>query len=136
MRKLLVFIYSIKKTYANCPVQFNVNMCNLVLNNGVNVRITYYLGTFLKLLLLWKSSNYYTFLCVCARASLRVLGCGCAGVCLCACSLSSPAFKRSPYCLRPVRLHHIFRHHINGTIFGRMLLIIRCVFSFSPKLLF
>jgi hypothetical protein len=38
-----------------------------------------------------------------------------------------------PYChLRPLWLHHIFRHyHINGTIFGKKLLNIKCVFWFS-----
>jgi hypothetical protein len=41
------------------------------------------------------------------------------------------------YChLWPVRLYHIFPHYlINGTIFGKKLLNIKCVFWFSVQLL-
>ena len=69
-------------------------------------------------------------LCVCVRAC--VCGCGCAGagVCLRTCSLAKPAGNAPPYChLRPLWLHHIFQHYlINGTIFGKKSLNIKCVF--------
>jgi hypothetical protein len=49
------------------------------------------------------------------------------------CSLSYPAYNaHAPYCLRPPWLHHIFPHYlINGKIFGKKLLYIKCVFWFS-----
>jgi hypothetical protein len=42
------------------------------------------------------------------------------------------------YChLRPLWLHHIFRHYlINGTILGKKLLNIKCVFWFSLQIVF
>ena len=69
---------------------------------------------------------------VCARA------CTGAGVCLCVCSLTYPAcHSQAPYCLRPLWMHHIFRHSlINGTIFGRTLLNMKYVFWFSLQRLF
>ena len=43
----------------------------------------------------------------------------------------------APYCLRPLWLHHIFRHYlINDTTFGKKLLNIKCVFSISVEFLF
>ena len=50
-------------------------------------------------------------------------------VCVHRCSLTYPARKAPPYChLRPLWLHHIFRHYlINGTIFGKRLLNTKCV---------
>jgi hypothetical protein len=69
-----------------------------------------------------------------------VCDCECtgAGVCLRACSLTNPACNVPPYRhLRPLWLHHIFRHHLtHGTSFGIKLLNIKCVFSFSLQLLF
>ena len=97
-----------------------------------------------------ESNKYYIFLCVRARARLgaRVSACLCvcavcmwgrgccvykgAGVCLCACSPTYPACNvRLPW------LHRIFRHYlINGTIFGKKSLNIKCVFWFSLHHLF
>ena len=47
----------------------------------------------------------------------------------CVC-LRNPVCTTLPYChLRPLWLHHVFRHYlINGTIFGKKLLNIKCVF--------
>jgi hypothetical protein len=43
----------------------------------------------------------------------------------------------APYCLRLLWLHHIFRLYlINGLIFGKMLMDIKCVFWFSLQILF
>ena len=44
-----------------------------------------------------------------------------AGVCLRACKLTKPTYNAPPYYhLRPLWLHHIFRHYlIKGTIFGK-----------------
>ena len=82
--------------------------------------------------------------CVCVRARaqdrewalacVRVQG---VGVCFRACRLTNPGCNAPPYShLRPLWLHHIFRHYsINGTIFGKKLLNIKCVFSFSQQLL-
>ena len=55
-----------------------------------------------------------------------------------ACSLNYPAYNAPPYChLWPLWLHHNFRHYlINGTIFGKKLLNIKCVFWVSLQLLF
>jgi hypothetical protein len=49
------------------------------------------------------------------------------------CSLTYPACKaHAPYYMWPLWLHHIFRHYlINGAIFGKKLLNIKCVFIFS-----
>ena len=77
-------------------------------------------------------------MCVCKRACVRGGGCMCAGVCFRACSLTNPARNASPYChLLPRWLHHVFRHYlINGKIFGKTLLNIKCAFWFSLQLLF
>jgi hypothetical protein len=86
----------------------------------------------------------YLCVCVCARAQVRKScvhvegwagGCWCksAGVCLRACSLPNPACNPPPYChLQFLWLHHIFRHYlINGTIFQKTLLKIKCALIFS-----
>ena len=55
------------------------------------------------------------------------------------CILTYPAFNvDAPYChLRPDQLYNIFPHYlINGTIFGKKLFNIKCVFWFSLKRLF
>ena len=60
---------------------------------------------------------------VSAWVYVRASGCGCtgAGEWMRACSLTYPASNAlASYCLRPLRLYHIFRHYlINGTIWGR-----------------
>ena len=73
--------------------------------------------------------------CVCARAWE---GCGCTSACLRACGLNYLACNAPPYChLRPLWLHHICPpYFINGTIFGKKLRNIKCVFWFSLRLLF
>jgi hypothetical protein len=59
-------------------------------------------------------------------------------VCLGACSLTHSARnRRVSFSLRPLWLHHIFRHYlINDTIFGKKLLDVNCVFRFSLQLLY
>jgi hypothetical protein len=57
---------------------------------------------------------------------------------MCVCSLSYPACKgHAPYChLWPVRIYCILPNYlINGTIFGKLLLNIKCVFWFSLQIL-
>ena len=73
-----------------------------------------------------------------ARVCARVCGCTRAGVCFCACSITYPASNAPPYYhLQSFWLHCIYqRYLINGTIFGRNLLNIKCVFLFSLQLLF
>jgi hypothetical protein len=58
--------------------------------------------------------------------------------CACACGLTNPACNAPPYChLRPLWPHHFFQHHLmQGTIFGKTLLNIKCVFWLSLQLLF
>ena len=55
-----------------------------------------------------------------------------------ACSLNYPACNaHAPYFMRPLWLHHIFRHYlINGTIFEKKMLNTKCVFWFSLQLSF
>jgi hypothetical protein len=77
--------------------------------------------------------------CVCGGGGWRgVTGCTGAGVRMRACSLTYPARNAPPnYYLQPLWYRHIFRHClINGTLFGKKLLSIRCVFWFSLQLLF
>ena len=53
---------------------------------------------------------------------------------VCVCSVRYPAWiARAPYChLWPAQLYNIFPHYlINGAVFGKRLLIIKCVFWFS-----
>ena len=75
-----------------------------------------------------------------AIACVRACGCGFTGtdVCLRARGLTNTTCSAPPYRdLRPLWLHHIFLHYlINGAIFGRTLLDIKCVFRFSLQLLF
>ena len=99
-------------------------------------------GAFTKPLLQWKILSD-TYLCVCVYALARVRECvrGCAwvgrctgaGVCLRACSVTYPVcHAQAPYCLRPLWIHHIFRHYlINGMIFGKMSLNIKFQFLYS-----
>ena len=79
-------------------------------------------------------------MCAWASACASVCGCRCmgAGVCLRACSLNNPKYNAPSYCnLQPLWLHHISRHHlINGKIFGKQLLKLKCVFWFSLQLLY
>ena len=71
---------------------------------------------------------------------MRSCGYGCTGVgvCLCACSLTYPVcHAQAPCFLRPLSLRLNFRHYlINGTIYGKNLLFIKCVFWFFLQLLF
>jgi hypothetical protein len=55
-----------------------------------------------------------------------------------ACRLTNLACNAPPYChLRPLWLRNFFRPYlINGTIFGKKLLNIKCVFWFQQQLLF
>jgi hypothetical protein len=66
---------------------------------------------------------------------VRVCGCESmgAGVYLRPCNLNYPACNaHAPYCLWPLEIHHICWHYlINGTIFGKKILNIKCVFWFS-----
>ena len=71
--------------------------------------------------------------CVCARARAREHACvrvQASGLCLHVCSLTYPECNaHAPYFLRSLWLHCIFRHYIiNGTIFGKKLLKMKCVF--------
>ena len=79
----------------------------------------------------------------CVRPSVCRCGCGCrsrsrAGACTFACValLIQHATRRHSH-LRPLWLHHNFRHYlINGTIFGKKLLNIKCAFWFYLQRLF
>ena len=75
------------------------------------------------------------YLCARARACVS----GRVGMCVRVCSLAYPACNAyAPYCdvICGLCLHDIFRHYlINGTIFGKTLLNIKCVFWFSLQLL-
>ena len=56
---------------------------------------------------------------------------------VCVCSLTYPACNAHPphCCLWPVRLYRIFPHcHINGTIFGKTLFIVKYVFWSSLQI--
>jgi hypothetical protein len=70
-----------------------------------------------------------------ARVCVWVGGCPGAGMCLLSCSPNYPAHKAyAAYC--HLWHHLIFQHYlINGTIFGRELLITEYVFCFSVQLL-
>jgi hypothetical protein len=61
-----------------------------------------------------------------------------ARMCLRSCNLANTASNASQYShVRPLWLHLIFRQRlINGTIFGKMLLDMKCVFWFSLQLSF
>ena len=67
-----------------------------------------------------------TYFCVCARAGV---GSTCTGVYLRACNLTNPACNAPPYChLRLLWLSLIFQGFLtNGTIFGKKLLLLKCV---------
>jgi hypothetical protein len=99
-----------------------LQMYTLLLSNKTsNVRITYYWGAFAWPLLQWKSNKYYIFW-------------------VCVCSLSYAACKaHAPYYIVICGLSGctvFFPHYlINGTIFGKRLLNIKCVFWFYLQLL-
>jgi hypothetical protein len=78
----------------------------------------------------WRSNKYYRFLCVCVWG-------GGAWARACACALVALLIQHGTLIrLRPLWLHHICRHFdMNGTIFGKKLLNIKCVFWFSVQLL-
>ena len=83
-----------------------------------------------------KSVTYFwvcVCVCVCERAGGVGVGTRGAGMFLRACSLNCPACNAPSYChLRTLWLHHVFRNYlINDTVFGKMLLNIKCVFLFS-----
>ena len=93
-----------------------------------------------------KSSIIYFFVCVrqCALACTCACVWVCEGVGVCGYQCASAHVPLScmqkacaVYChLWPLWLHHIFPHHlINGTVFRKKLLNIKCVFWFSLPLL-
>jgi hypothetical protein len=118
-------------SHPTSSVHFNVDECSIdLLGTGV---LTHIGDKILKL----NALAYYIFLwvCVCAwGGGMRSTG---TIVCVRACSLNYPACNVPSHCfLRPLRLHHIFRHYlINGTIFGRNLLNVKCVFILSTTLI-
>jgi hypothetical protein len=63
--------------------------------------------TFMKPLLLWKSSNTYFCVCVCMDT----------GMFSCTCSLTNSACNAPPYCHLWVLAPHFQHYHINGTVF-------------------
>jgi hypothetical protein len=97
-----------------------------------NARIMSHCGAFANHCYRGKAINI-TYLRV--RACLRVVGCPGAWVCARVLhSLSSIQRVRAVLYryLLPLWVHHIFRHYfINGTIFGKELLGVKCVFLFS-----
>jgi hypothetical protein len=119
------------------PVQWNKSSPNKITVMKIDVWVFFE-----------KQLSIFLYECVCAcshgwgHACACVRPCVCgytsAGVCLRVCGLTYPScFAQAPYCLRPLWLHHIFRHYlINGTIFGETLLNTKCVFLFSLQLLF
>jgi hypothetical protein len=84
-----------------------------------------------------RKNNYYTFLCTCACMSMYVCVGGSTGADFRVWSLTYPACNaHAPYCLRPLWLHHIFRHYlINDTIFGKKSYWTRSMCLFSLQLL-
>jgi hypothetical protein len=76
--------------------------------------------------------------CVCVRMQAGGWARAHAHVSLHTCRFTYPVCHvQVPYCLRPVWLHHIFRHYlINSTIFGKKSLNIRYVPWFSLQLCF
>jgi hypothetical protein len=101
-----------------------------------NVRVKWRSGMFMKPLLVWKAvSITYFFVCACVGEDMHKCECLSAGVCLHACSLTYPVCHMwVPYFLCPLRLDRIFWHLINGTIFGKKLLNLKCVLGFSLQL--
>ena len=71
-------------------------------------------------------SSTYLFLCMCVGDRSGVRACACAHVAL----INQHATRRH-IVIRGVLLHQIFRHHLlNGTIFGKTLLIIKVCLDF------
>ena len=89
-----------------------------------------------KLLLQWKSDKYYIFLCVCMCICTRacVRGYTGADVSLCACSLIQHAMRRILSSAASGSTTYFYV--INGTIFGKTLLNIKCMFWLSLQLVF
>ena len=77
-------------------------------------------------------STLHIFVCVCVCEWVGV------GVCLRASNLNYPASNaHAPFFFQPLWLHLIFRKYLmKGTIFGKTLMSIKCVFWFSLQLLF
>ena len=73
-----------------------------------------------------ETQRYYIFLCMCVSVFVSVdsRACACARVAL---FIQHATSRYIVIC--DLWLHHIFRHClINGTIFGKILLHVRCVF--------
>ena len=78
----------------------------------------------------------YIFLCVCVRACACVLARARAHACACARVALSSIQRACACCLRPLWPHRIFyQYFINGTIGGKKLLNMNCLFLFSLQLL-
>ena len=120
-------------------------------NNTGNVRITSHSDDFTKPLLPWKSNKYYVLVCVFSKrtharvgnaslwVSVWVLGvCARELACVCArVALLIQHATRRPYChLRPLWLHHMFRHLLKTARLSGKNCWTKNVFSFSLKLLF
>ena len=93
------------------------------------------------------------FVCVCVSEPARTRASGCVCVvreCVCRCGCTDKGVRlrtcsltysasnaHAPYCLRPLWLHHIFRHYLmHSTTVRKKSLNIKCVFWFSVLLLF
>ena len=124
----------IDNSHSQLPIPWTFSAPSVIPNKANNVRTTQQWGEFTKPLLLWKS-NKYVSMCVCVSVGIGECVCACrctgAGVCSRACNL--PACKaHAPYCLRPLWLHHIFRHYLINNNFRKKLRNIKmCVLIFS-----
>jgi hypothetical protein len=114
MTKLIVAVHN----FANAPKKLTIQAMYVLRNIKARSRNHCCRG---------KAINI-TYFCVGGRGFTGAV------VCLRACSHTNPACKAPPYCLlRPLWLHHIFRHYLtNGTILGKKVIGCKtCILIFS-----
>ena len=152
---LLIGVKEILPFLSVGKIQCQISACNAVkklsVSNEMQCTYNVTLQHVHELKVTWKNNKHNILLCVCVRVwvrararvagdckHMRACGCGSTGVCFSACSLTYTAYNaHAPYFLRPVWLHHIFRHCvIKSTLFGKLLPNIKRMFWFFLQLLF
>ena len=123
---------SVSKTRRGLLSTYNKSWCAVMVSKGTdkyqNRQCTYtHWGSFSFPLLPWEGSKYFVFrVCVCVRVCMRARACVCVALVI----QYTVCMLRILSCVACPAVSCFYTHLINGTIFGKMLLSMKCVLIF------